>query len=261
MLPIIAIVGRPNVGKSTLFNSICGRRLSIVESSEGVTRDRLYERSSCLGKEFILVDTGGMISSEDPLTQQIFKQSQIALEEADAVILVVDVRAGILHLDEELLGILRRYRKPVFIAANKVDTPNLHLLVHEFEAFGYPVYPIAASHGSGVFDLLEAVLDPFDIQDEQKEEPFLRIAIVGRPNVGKSTLMNCVLGSERSVMGEEAGTTRDSVDSTFSWNSYKFVLTDTSGIKKRKARQGDLLDQLAFLRTERALERSDIAIP
>jgi GTP-binding protein len=256
--PLLALVGRPNVGKSTLFNRIVGRKHAIVHDVPGVTRDRNYGDVDWDGRALAVVDTGGFEpESRDRLVQQVKEQAQLAVDEAAAVILVADGREGITNVDEAVARLLRRAGKPLFLAVNKVDEPGLHgtLPLAEFHRLGFgEVYPVSAEHGRGVGDLLDAVLAAVDAPrvepapaDERAagegEEPELpaapagpvRLAVIGRPNVGKSTFVNALLGEQRFVVSEVAGTTRDSIDATLTHEGREFVVTDTAGIRRKRS--------------------------
>ncbi len=263
MSNILAIVGRPNVGKSTLFNRLTQSKSAIVESVSGVTRDRIYGKCDWNGVEFSVIDTGGFVQgSDDVFEEQIRKQVLFALDEADAIVFVVDARAGVNLLDEEVAEILRRSGKKIFLVANKIDAPNLEALTSEFYSLGLgEVFPISAVNGSGSGDLLDNVIQSFELAENPKEDlPDLpKIAVVGRPNVGKSSLVNMMLGDERNIVTPVAGTTRDSIHTPFKGFGHEFVLVDTAGLRKK----GKVYENIEFystLRTIRAIEDSDVCL-
>ncbi len=259
---IVAIVGRPNVGKSTLFNRLVGSKTAIVESVSGVTRDRIYGKSDWNGKEFSVIDTGGFVQgSDDVFEEEIRKQVLFAIDEADAIVFVVDAREGIHPLDEDVAALLRRSGKKVFIAANKVDTPNLATIVSEFYALGLgEVFPISSINGSGTGELLDELVK--DFKKPEQEETFSdipRIAVIGRPNVGKSSLINTLIGDTRNIVTPVAGTTRDSIYTPFKGFGHDFMLVDTAGLRKK----GKVYENIEFystLRTIRAIENADVCL-
>ncbi len=262
--PVIAIIGRPNVGKSTLFNRILGGRSAIVDDIPGVTRDRNYADSSYQGRPFRLVDTGGLDpGAKDGMLALIKQQSQIAIAEADLLILVLDGRAGLTPPDEEIVTLLRRTRTPVLLAVNKIDTPKLEPLLADFYRLGKDgIYPVSAEHGIGVDDLLEAVLPrlPAPSLDDQAEGARMpRVAIVGRPNVGKSSLLNTVFGGERVLVSEIPGTTRDAIDTVATYEGRSYLFTDTAGIRRR-GRIDRGVEHYSVARALEALGRSDVAV-
>jgi GTP-binding protein len=262
MLPKIALVGRPNVGKSALFNRICQKRISIVDEQEGITRDRLYAKADLFGRPFILIDTGGIdFSGTIPFAELVKKQAEIAIEEADAVILVVDGQVGISVYDEEVAKKLKRSKKPVFIAVNKIDRFGDEEKVHPFYALGIQgVFAVSALQGNNVAELLEAALQKIPPKEEPViPEDAIRVAIVGRPNVGKSTLLNQLLHEERSIVSPIAGTTRDAIDILYEKDGQKFLLIDTAGIRRKKAEK-EVVDKFAAIRTEEAIDRADVCL-
>ena len=263
-LPSLVIVGRPNVGKSTLFNRLTGTRRSIVTNEPGITRDRIYGKAEWRGRLLEIVDTGGIIPDDKALIpKEIFRQAHVAIDKAALLVLVVDSQAGITPLDQELVRLLRNTGKLFYIAVNKVDVASQETLAGEFHSFGVPVFPIAAEHGSGVDDLLDAALDQIESGDANAEsapEPHAtEIAIIGRPNVGKSTLLNRMAGEERAIVSPIAGTTMDSVDTdvTHEGRHYRFV--DTAGIR-RKGKTNLVAEKLSVVMAKRGLERADIAL-
>ncbi len=262
-LPLVAIVGRPNVGKSTLFNRLTGERKALVGDEPGITRDRIYGTAEWNGRHFAIVDTGGIVPDDDAIIpSNIFKQAAAAIEEAQVLIWVVDVRAGATPLDNELAILLRRTCKSVFVATNKADTVSLEGEASEFYQFGFnEVFPVSAEHGNGLGDLLDAVVAdltgaPTDVEPGERE---LRLAIVGRPNVGKSSLLNKLLGEERVIVSPIAGTTRDAVDTLLEVDGKKFRLIDTAGIR-RKGKTTEMTEKLSVIMARRALERADVAL-
>jgi GTP-binding protein len=276
----VVILGRPNVGKSTLFNRICGRRRALVGDEPGMTRDRLYAPATWLGKPFEVVDTGGMIPFEkDLIPTEILRQAQVAIEEAAQLILVVDARQGIVPLDEELVQLLRRTGKPLSLAVNKVDAAQHSPLAAEFHRLGIPdIFPLSAEHGLGVDDLLEHVTKDFAASAEAPEEQHvesaggtaaatlapardqaINVAIIGRPNVGKSTLLNSLLKEERSIVSPLPGTTRDAVDAQFERDGLRFRFIDTAGIR-RKGKTKLLAEKLSVIQARKHLERADVAL-
>ena len=261
-LPIIAIIGRPNVGKSTLFNRILGTRNAIVDDTPGVTRDRLYAECQYQRARFIIMDTGGLdLSAPDEMVGLIRRQSQVAIEEADILLVIMDGRTGLTPLDREIVNLLRGLPKPVYFAINKLDSPKSDPLLADFYQLGQDtLYPISAEQGIGVDELLEAVLPllPHDLPDEPPTE-VPKIALIGRPNVGKSTLLNTVLGEERVVVSNTPGTTRDPVDTPVIFGGTPYVFTDTAGIRRRgKIDRG--IEGYSVARTLRALGRSDVGV-
>lgn len=261
-LPKIAIVGRPNVGKSALFNRICGKKIAIVDEAEGVTRDRIYHKTDCFGRKFEVIDTGGIDPrSKADFNEHIKRQAEIAIEEADSIVLVVDGTLGVTALDAEVARILLRTKKPLCLAVNKVDSHHQMDLIYPFMQLGIkPIIPVSATQNWQIAELLEAALNPLpEEQFAEEESTALRISIVGRPNVGKSSLLNYILNEERAVVSPIAGTTRDSVDVTFEKDGQKYVLVDTAGIRKKKS-ESDVIDKFAAIRTERAIENSDICV-
>ena len=260
--PLIAIIGRPNVGKSTLFNKILGQKIAIVDDVPGVTRDRNYADATYRTRKFRLVDTGGLdLSSSDSMLTLIRRQSELAIAEADILIFLLDGRSGLTPPDHEVVKLLRGVTKPLFYAVNKIDTPKSEPLLADFYKLGTDeLYPISAEHGLGVADLLDALyplLPSAEESDELQQLP--RVAIVGRPNVGKSTLVNALLGEERVVVSNVPGTTRDPVDSLVTHQDQSYVFTDTAGIRRRgKIDRG--IEGYSVLRSLRAIGRSDIAV-
>ena len=262
MKPIVAVVGRPNVGKSTLINKIARKRIAIVEDLPGVTRDRLYVDVEWLGREFIMVDTGGLEpDSVDPLLQDMMKQSRLAMDEADVILFVVDGRDGMQPSDQEIAHILRTSRKPVLLVVNKVDSQKQEANAYEFYSLGLgdPI-AISAANMLNFGDLLDDICDHFPSPEEMEDDPdTLKIAVIGRPNVGKSSLVNSLLGKERMIVSDIAGTTRDAVDSAFQANGQKFTLIDTAGLRK-KAKVDDGVERYSVIRTLRAIDRSDVVL-
>lgn len=262
--PIVAIVGRPNVGKSTLFNRLIGRRVAIVEDTPGITRDRLYADGEWNGKEYTLIDTGGIQMGEtDPLRAQIRAQAEIALSEADVIIFLVDGKEGITAADEELADELRRSPKPIVVCVNKTDNQDLeNKNVADFYALGFEqVFPIAALGGRSVADALDAIVSYLPAREAQPEEDDdrIKIAIIGRPNVGKSSLLNAIIGQERAIVSPVAGTTRDAIDTEFTYGEHEIVLIDTAGIRRAGKIQGSV-EYYTVLRATRAIERADVVM-
>ncbi len=262
MSSLVAIVGRPNVGKSTLFNRILGQRKAIVEDFPGVTRDRNYAEVTRYDVPFTLMDTGGFEPvSEERLLVQMREQSQLAVEEADVILFVMDAREGLTPSDEEVASMLRRVDKPVLFVVNKVDGPKQEAAMSEFYALGLDVlYPVSAEHGIGVTDLVDTVqslLPPAAAPEKDTEE--VRLAVIGRPNVGKSSLVNKLLGYERVVANPTAGTTRDSVDTPFTYNQKRYVLIDTAGIR-RKGKVSQKLEKFSVIQALKAMDRAHVVL-
>ena len=261
-VPLVAIIGRPNVGKSTLFNRILGKKTAIVDDVPGVTRDRNYADASYRNRPFRLVDTGGLEpSASEGMLALIRRQSELAIAEADVLILVMDGRTGLMAPDHEVVRVLRGATKPLFVAVNKIDTPKVESLVADFYQLGTDhLYPVSAEHGIGVADLLDAVYPLLPVPDESGEPTtFPRVAVVGRPNVGKSTLVNAVLGEDRVVVSDVPGTTRDSIDSLATYQGRRYLFTDTAGIRRRgKVDRG--IEGYSVARSLRAIGRSDVAV-
>ncbi|MHB1418850.1 MAG: ribosome biogenesis GTPase Der [Bacillota bacterium] len=261
--PIVAIVGRPNVGKSTLFNRIVGGRTAIVEDIPGVTRDRLYRDTSWQDRDFTLVDTGGIQEGTtiDPITIQVKNQAQLAIEEADVILFVVDARDGITADDQAVADILRTRKIPVLLVANKVEDYRDQSPVYEFYSLGLgdPI-PISAEHGMNTGDLLDTLVEALPkVKEEEYPEDMVKIALIGRPNVGKSSLVNCFLGEQRVIVSNIPGTTRDAIDSVFRYNDREYVLIDTAGMR-RKARIEISTERYSVMRALRAVDRSDVSL-
>jgi GTP-binding protein len=262
-LPRVVILGRPNVGKSTLFNRICGRRRALVGNEPGMTRDRLYAPAEWLGKRFEVIDTGGMIPAKpDLIAAEIFRQAQAAIEEAAQLVLVVDAQQGILPLDEELAQLLHRTGKPLSLAVNKIDSSQHSPLAAEFHRLGIQnLFPLSAEHGLGVDHLLDHVTATFpsgEMPAGPADQP-VSVAIIGRPNVGKSTLLNRLLNQERSIVTPLPGTTRDAIDAEFEHAGSRYRLIDTAGIR-RKGKTRLLAEKLSVIQARKHLERADVAL-
>lgn len=259
-IPVVAIVGRPNVGKSTLFNRLVGERLSIVEDYEGVTRDRIYATASWLGREFRLIDTGGIDMSDEPLMQQIKYQAEIAMEEADVILFVVGSREGVTDADEAIAHYLHRSDKPVVLAVNKADNPEQRATAYEFYSLGHgDPYPISSTHGTGTGDMLDRLLAllPEEAGETDIQER-IKFSFIGRPNVGKSSLVNAVLQEERVIVSNIEGTTREAVDTDFiSQTGRPFTMIDTAGIRKR-GKVYENTEKYSVMRALSAIDRSDI---
>jgi GTP-binding protein len=261
--PLVAIVGRPNVGKSMLFNKLVGKRLSIVEDTPGVTRDRIYADTDWNGRSFTLVDTGGIEpKTDDEILMFIRQQAEIAIETADVIVLLTDIKTGVTAADMDVANMLLRSKKPVILAVNKVDSigptdPD----IYEFYSLGLgdPI-PVSAIHGHGTGDLLDACVALFPPEEEEKEdEDTIKVAVIGRPNMGKSSLINLILGEERLIVSDVPGTTRDAVDSYLENKYGKYVFIDTAGIR-RKSRIEDKIEKYSVLRAEMAIDRSDVCL-
>ncbi|MBX2911260.1 MAG: ribosome biogenesis GTPase Der [Cyclobacteriaceae bacterium] len=262
MTNIVAIVGRPNVGKSTLFNRLVEKREAIMDDVPGVTRDRHYGHAEWSGRFFSVIDTGGYVTgSDDKFESQIRKQVEAAIEDCTAIIFMVDGRAGLTGYDKEFANLVRRFKKPVFVAVNKADTPDKTPLANEFYELGMgEVYPISAENGSGTGELLDEVVKTFETEGmEDPNEGIPKIAIVGRPNVGKSSFLNVLLGEDRSIVTDVAGTTRDAVHSRYKMYGNDFILIDTAGIRKKSKVKEDI-EFYSVLRSMKAMEDSDVCI-
>ncbi len=261
MRGVVAIVGRPNVGKSSLFNRIIGDKVSITDDASGVTRDRIYGKASWLNQEFSIIDTGGIILKDEPFSKEIRAQAQLAIDEADVIIMVVDARTGITTEDEDVIHLLNKSHKPLIVAANKIDDGSMQSLMYEFYSLGCEyVVAISALHGIGVGDLLDHVLEALpNHQKKEYEEGTIQFCFIGQPNVGKSTLTNTIIGENRVIVSNIPGTTRDAIDTMFTRDKRKYVVVDTAGIRK----QGKIYEnaeKYSVIRAIRAIERSDIAV-
>jgi GTP-binding protein len=262
MSNIVAIVGRPNVGKSTLFNRLIGTRKAIVNETAGVTRDRNYGKADWNGVEFSVIDTGGYsFNSEDVFDEEIRKQVMLAIDEADAILFVLDVQHGMTDLDQAVAKILRRTSKKVYLVANKADNSDLIFAANEFYSVGIGdvVYPISSVNGSGTGDLLDAVVGDFEEKPEDEDSELPRIAFVGRPNVGKSSTVNALIGVERNIVTDVAGTTRDSIHTRFQKFGHDFVMVDTAGLRK-KPKVNEDLEFYSVMRSIRTIETADVCV-
>ena len=261
--PLVAIVGRPNVGKSMLFNKLTGQRTSIVEDTPGVTRDRIYGECEWLGRHFSLVDTGGIEPSNDnDMLKFMRRQAEIGIELADAIIMVVDVRSGVTAADQDVATMLRKSRKPVCLAVNKCDSVcPVNPYVYEFYSLGIgDLFETSAIHGHGTGDMLDWVLENIPAEEELEEESdVIKVAIVGKPNVGKSSLLNRILGEERVIVSDMAGTTRDAIDSYFENETGKYCFIDTAGMR-RKSKVDDAIERYSNMRSINAIERADVCL-
>lgn len=261
--PLVAIVGRPNVGKSTLFNRVVGQRIAIVEDTPGITRDRIYAEAEWNGREFVMVDTGGILLNEqDPLKAEVTLQAQAALDEADIILFMVDVVVGVTPADQEIADRLRGAKKPVLVVSNKADNDRRDQESMDFHALGIgEIYPVSSLNGRSVADLLDAVVRvlPEEPGDEGYPEDAIRLAIIGRPNVGKSSLLNAILGEKRVIVSDIPGTTRDAVDTLLTRGDDHLVLIDTAGIRRAGKVQGTV-EYYTVLRAVRAMERADVAL-
>lgn len=262
--PIVAIVGRPNVGKSTLFNIFANSRISIVEDTPGVTRDRLYAEGDWLDNQFMMVDTGGIeIMNSDAIAVSIRQQAEIAIKEADVILFVCDARSGIVQEDADVARILRKSGKPIVLAVNKADSPKQELNVYEFYNLGLgEPFPISAANHLGIGDLLDAVVAKFPQNKAgvfDNDEDQIKVALIGRPNVGKSSIFNSLVGQERSIVSDVAGTTRDAIDTPVVRNGQKYLFIDTAGMR-RKGKIDELIEKYSIIRSLRAVDRSDVVL-
>ncbi|MED1204886.1 ribosome biogenesis GTPase Der [Heyndrickxia acidicola] len=257
--PVVAIVGRPNVGKSTIFNRIAGERISIVEDIPGVTRDRIYSSAEWLTHEFNLIDTGGIDIGDEPFLEQIRQQAEIAIDEADVIIFLTSGREGVTSADETVAKILYKTKKPVVLGVNKIDNPEMRDQLYDFYALGFgEPFPVSGSHGIGLGDLLDEVAKHFPKdEDAEYDENTIKFSFIGRPNVGKSSLVNAILGEERVIVSDIEGTTRDAVDSMYTYEDQDYVIIDTAGIRK-KGKVYESTEKYSVLRALRAIERSDV---
>ncbi len=262
--PIVAIVGRPNVGKSTLFNIFANSRISIVEDTPGVTRDRLYAEGDWLDNQFMMVDTGGIeIMNSDAIAVSIRQQAEIAIKEADVILFVCDARSGIVQEDSDVAKILRKSGKPIILAVNKADSPKQELNVYEFYNLGLgEPFPISAANHLGIGDLLDAVVAKFPqnagaVYDNEEDQ--IKVALIGRPNVGKSSIFNSLVGQERSIVSDVAGTTRDAIDTPVVRNGQKYLFIDTAGMR-RKGKIDEPIEKYSIIRSLRAVDRSDVVL-
>ena len=259
-LPIVAIVGQPNVGKSTLFNRIINERVAIVEDRPGVTRDRNYARASWMGHQFSIIDTGGITWEDSTIDEEIRAQAEIAIEEADVIVMLADASQGVTSLDERIAHLLYRADKPVLLAVNKADNPEQRTDIYDFYSLGLgdPI-PVSGSHGTGIGDLLDEVVKNFPADAEKTEEGVISFSVIGRPNVGKSSIVNRLLGEERVIVANEEGTTRDAIDTPFVKDGTKFRVVDTAGIRRR-GKVYEKTEKYSVMRAMSAMERSDVAI-
>lgn len=260
-LPTVAIVGRPNVGKSALFNRIAGERISIVEDVEGVTRDRIYTKAEWLNRQFSIIDTGGIDDVDVPFMEQIKHQADIAMTEADVIVFVVSAKEGITDADEYVAKILYRAHKPVILAVNKVDNPEMRSAIYDFYALGLgDPYPVSSAHGIGTGDVLDAIVDNLPTEAQEENSDIIKFSLIGRPNVGKSSLINAILGEDRVIASPVAGTTRDAIDTTFTdEEGQEFTMIDTAGMRK-SGKVYENTEKYSVMRAMRAIDRSDIVL-
>ncbi|SDI97952.1 ribosome biogenesis GTPase Der [Salimicrobium halophilum] len=258
---VVAIVGRPNVGKSTIFNRLVGDRISIVEDTPGVTRDRIYAQAEWLNHTFHVIDTGGIELGDEPLLVQMRAQAEIAIDESDVIIFMVNGRDGITAADEEVAKLLFKSNKPVVLAVNKVDNPEMREAIYEFYSLGFgEPHPISGTHGLGLGDLLDETVNHFvDLPEPEEDDETIRFSVIGRPNVGKSSLINSLLGQERVIVSDLAGTTRDAVDTSFTRDERDFVIIDTAGMRKR-GKVYESTEKYSVMRALKAIERSDVVL-
>lgn len=259
--PLVAIVGKPNVGKSTFFNKVCGSRISIVSDMPGVTRDRIYADAEWLGKPFTLVDTGGIqTKSDDVMFRHIREQAQIALDLADVILFFTDYKSGLTSEDYDVGQLLRKTNKPVILVVNKVD----HFMeadLSDFYMLGYgEVYPIAAEQKQGIGDLLDDVVSYFTDGEYEQDDGSIKIAVVGKPNAGKSSLVNKILGYNRTIVSDMAGTTRDAIDTPFEYNGQKYTIIDTAGMRRKRAIADDTVEEYSVMRSLNAVRRADVCL-
>ena len=259
--PTVAIVGRPNVGKSTIFNRIVGERISIVEDVPGVTRDRIYSSADWLAHEFNIIDTGGIDIGDEPFLEKIRAQAEIAIDEADVIIFLTNGREGVTDADEQVAKILYKTKKPVVLAVNKIDNPDMREMIYDFYSLGFgDPYPISGSHGLGLGDLLDQVAASFpEPGAEEVEEDTIRFSLIGRPNVGKSSLVNAFIGEDRVIVSDVAGTTTDAIDTTYEYEGQKVKIIDTAGMRK-KGKVYENTEKYSVLRALKAIERSDVVL-
>ncbi|WP_265668465.1 MULTISPECIES: ribosome biogenesis GTPase Der [Lactobacillus] len=259
-LPVVAIVGRPNVGKSTLFNRIINQRLAIVEDKPGVTRDRNYAQAEWMGHKFDLIDTGGITWEGGKIEEEIRAQAEIAIEEADVIVMLTSVVNHMTDLDERVAHLLYRTKKPVILAVNKADNPEQRNDIYDFYSLGLgdPI-PVSSSHGTGIGDLLDAIVDKFPEDKDTQAEDVISFSVIGRPNVGKSSIVNKLLGEDRVIVANEEGTTRDAVDTPFTKDGVKFKVVDTAGIRRR-GKVYEKTEKYSVLRAMSAIERSDVVL-
>ena len=259
-LPVVAIVGRPNVGKSTLFNRIINQRLAIVEDKPGVTRDRNYAQAEWMGHKFDLIDTGGITWEGGKIEEEIRAQAEIAIEEADVIVMLTSVVNHMTDLDERVAHLLYRTKKPVILAVNKADNPEQRNDIYDFYSLGLgdPI-PVSSSHGTGIGDLLDAIVAEFPEDKDTQAEDVISFSVIGRPNVGKSSIVNKLLGEDRVIVANEEGTTRDAVDTPFTKDGVKFKVVDTAGIRRR-GKVYEKTEKYSVLRAMSAIERSDVVL-
>lgn len=260
VLPVVAIVGRPNVGKSTLFNRIINQRLAIVEDKPGVTRDRNYAQAEWMGHKFDLIDTGGITWEGGKIEEEIRAQAEIAIEEADVIVMLTSVVNHMTDLDERVAHLLYRTKKPVILAVNKADNPEQRNDIYDFYSLGLgdPI-PVSSSHGTGIGDLLDEIVNNFPEDKDTQSEDVISFSVIGRPNVGKSSIVNKLLGEDRVVVANEEGTTRDAVDTPFTKNGIKYKVVDTAGIRRR-GKVYEKTEKYSVLRAMSAIERSDVVL-
>ncbi|WP_042145692.1 ribosome biogenesis GTPase Der [Paucisalibacillus sp. EB02] len=258
---VVAIVGRPNVGKSTIFNRLVGERISIVEDIPGVTRDRIYSQAEWLNTKFDLIDTGGIEIGDEPLLIQMRQQAEIAIDEADVIVFIVNAKEGITGADEEVAKLLFKSNKPIVLAVNKVDNPEMRDEIYEYYSLGFgEPFPISGAHGLGLGDLLDEVVGHFPkLVQEEKDEDTIYFSLIGRPNVGKSSLVNALLNEERVIVSDIEGTTRDAIDTKLHKDDQDYVIIDTAGMRKR-GKVYESTEKYSVLRALRAIERSDVVL-
>ena len=259
--PIVAVVGRPNVGKSTFFNKICGKRISIVDDTPGVTRYRIYADANWAGHDFTLIDTGGIDSGSDDLFQNdIKKQALFAVQEADVIVLLVDGRVGVTTNDEEVASILLRYKTPIVLVVNKLDNFEVEK-TYEFYSLGLgDPYPLSVHQSKGIGDILDAIVANFKERNEDEYSQITKVAVVGRPNVGKSSIVNRLIGTDRVVVSDIEGTTRDAVLVPFKYNKKEYALVDTAGLRRQRSVERESIEGYSVLRTMSAIDEADVAI-
>lgn len=258
-IPTVALVGRPNVGKSTLFNKICGKRISIIEDLPGVTRDRIYQEAKYNDKKFYLIDTGGIDVARETFNNEIKLQAEIAIKDADIVVFIVDGKEGLTHNDLIVRDILRKSNKKVIVAINKMDVKETKDNIYDFYELGFDCYiPISSIHNTGYVELMEEITKDFNVKEEKADER-VKFCLIGRPNVGKSSLMNALLNEERVVVSNVAGTTRDSIDSVLKYNNEEYILIDTAGMRK-KGKVFESVEKYSLLRSLQAIDKSDICL-